>query len=317
MECVTVEIISKAKNNVIVSCIYRTPGSSISNFTEIISNLLQKVKNKRKNVILCGDYNINLMKYNCHNDTKEFVDTLFSCGLYPVINKPSRITEDSATLIDNFFINTVNCNVKRGLLINDTSDHLPIFVILEGMQVDHADITCSKYVRNVTTQNIEMLCECLRIQNWNDINNSTDVNISYDRFVIKFCELYDKSCPIKKITRRHRNIKPWLTKGLLNACKKKNSLYKNFIRTKDANDLKKYKLYKNKLTSILRHSEKMYYNMLLEKHKSDIKSTWKVLNNVIFFFFFFLGGGGGLCRFQHCTGHITTGSWKGRGNQYI
>ena len=24
-----------------------------------------------------------------------------------------------------------------------------------------------------------------------------------------------------------------------------------------------------------------------------------------------------LCRFQHCTGDITTGSWKGRGNQYI
>ena len=26
---------------------------------------------------------------------------------------------------------------------------------------------------------------------------------------------------------------------------------------------------------------------------------------------------GVLCRFQHCTGHIMTGSWKGRGNQYI
>ena len=26
---------------------------------------------------------------------------------------------------------------------------------------------------------------------------------------------------------------------------------------------------------------------------------------------------GVLCRFQHCTCHITTGSWKGRGNQYI
>ena len=24
-----------------------------------------------------------------------------------------------------------------------------------------------------------------------------------------------------------------------------------------------------------------------------------------------------LRRFQHCTGYITTGSWKGRGNQYI
>ena len=26
---------------------------------------------------------------------------------------------------------------------------------------------------------------------------------------------------------------------------------------------------------------------------------------------------GVLCGFQHCTGHITMGSWKGRGNQYI
>ena len=26
---------------------------------------------------------------------------------------------------------------------------------------------------------------------------------------------------------------------------------------------------------------------------------------------------GVLHRFQHCTGHITTGCWKGRGNQYI
>ena len=36
-------------------------------------------------------------------------------------------------------------------------------------------------------------------------------------------------------------------------------------------------------------------------------------NNVQLDFYLF----GGLHRFQHCTGHITTGSWKGRGNQYI
>ena len=35
------------------------------------------------------------------------------------------------------------------------------------------------------------------------------------------------------------------------------------------------------------------------------------ISNVIYLFGFFLR------RFQHCTGHITTGSWKGRGNQYI
>ena len=33
--------------------------------------------------------------------------------------------------------------------------------------------------------------------------------------------------------------------------------------------------------------------------------------------FWFIYLFGVLHRFQHCTGHITTGSWKGRGNQYI
>ena len=37
--------------------------------------------------------------------------------------------------------------------------------------------------------------------------------------------------------------------------------------------------------------------------------------NIEMFLFIYLFGV--LRRFQHCTGHITTGSWKGRGNQYI
>ena len=39
---------------------------------------------------------------------------------------------------------------------------------------------------------------------------------------------------------------------------------------------------------------------------------WGSFNCVLFICLF------GILRcFQHCTGHITTGSWKGRGNQYI
>ena len=36
------------------------------------------------------------------------------------------------------------------------------------------------------------------------------------------------------------------------------------------------------------------------------------IQDILFVYLF-----GVLRRFQHCTGHITTGSWKGRGNQYI
>ena len=39
---------------------------------------------------------------------------------------------------------------------------------------------------------------------------------------------------------------------------------------------------------------------------------WIEIVHCVFIYLF-----GVLHRFQHCTGHITTGSWKGRGNQYI
>ena len=42
-----------------------------------------------------------------------------------------------------------------------------------------------------------------------------------------------------------------------------------------------------------------------------LKCRQKVVTEGLIYLF------GVLRRFQHCTGHITTGSWKGRGNQYI
>ena len=38
---------------------------------------------------------------------------------------------------------------------------------------------------------------------------------------------------------------------------------------------------------------------------------------IVYIIYLFIYLFGVLRRFQHCTGHITTGSWKGRGNQYI
>ena len=42
-----------------------------------------------------------------------------------------------------------------------------------------------------------------------------------------------------------------------------------------------YKSYRNKLTSILRKSEKQYYNQLLIEQKGNVKNIWKILNTII------------------------------------
>ena len=76
-----------------------------------------------------GDFNINILNADSHTPTNEFIDLMYSNGLYPLISKPTRITSHTDTLIDNIFTNDLDHSKFSGLLWSDISDHLPIFQI--------------------------------------------------------------------------------------------------------------------------------------------------------------------------------------------
>ena len=59
------------------------------------------------------------------------------------------------------------------------------------------------------------------------------------------------------------------------------SLYKYYIKHRTLDAQVKYKSYRNKLTSILRKSEKQYYNQLLIEQKGNVKNILKILNTII------------------------------------
>ena len=87
---------------------------------EHLEIMIRKVSNPNKSMFLCGDFNLDLLKYNNNLPTKRFVDMMFSLGMFALISKPSRIPTDvSATLIDNIFTNELTYTITSGLLIND------------------------------------------------------------------------------------------------------------------------------------------------------------------------------------------------------
>ncbi len=102
IECIFVEIEMTGKN-VIVGCIYRPPGYNLTNFTEVMADIFEKLNKMNKYVYLLGDYNINLLNVGSHSPTTEFIDTMFSSSFIPLINRPTRITNDTATITDNIF----------------------------------------------------------------------------------------------------------------------------------------------------------------------------------------------------------------------
>ncbi len=109
----------------------------------------------------------------------------------------------------------------------------------------------------------------------------TDVDAAYEAFLNTFKALYDKNCPIiEQIWKQEHRGSLWITKGLQNACKKKNTLYRQLIKYRTIEAERKYKMYKNKLTNI-RTCKKDYYTIQIENNKNNIKGIWNVLYSII------------------------------------
>ena len=51
---------------------------------------------------------------------------MFRHGLIPTVNKPTRVTRNTATAIDHIITNSIiNAEFKTGIIQTDISDHFP------------------------------------------------------------------------------------------------------------------------------------------------------------------------------------------------
>ena len=114
LECTTVKLL--LRQNVIVSSIYRQLNSKIDYFTNSIDSMF---KSKKGILFLCGDLNINLLDYKLNNHTQHFVDLLFSLSLFPLINRPTQLSNQHASIIDNIFTNAINKNINCGIIMEE------------------------------------------------------------------------------------------------------------------------------------------------------------------------------------------------------
>ena len=98
-----------------------------------LNKLLESISKEQKTIFLLGDFNVNVLNYNEHNQTNEFLDSPASNSCIPLILQPTRITSHSNTVIDNIFSNAINPDIISGNLTATISDHLPQFSITPNM----------------------------------------------------------------------------------------------------------------------------------------------------------------------------------------
>ncbi len=140
-----------------------------------------------------------------------------SSGYYPLINLPTRINGTSSTLIDTIYTNVIDVDIKNGIIINDISDHLPIYSMVKYSIFKNysCDPPSHRNVRLLKDSNIEMLSKELTDIDWNEVTDCNEVDLAYSQFHCMFSEIFNKCCPIIQVKANYKaNYKPLLTAGL-------------------------------------------------------------------------------------------------------
>ena len=124
IEALCIEVINKKSKNILINTQYRQPAGNFNEFEVYLNTLLAKSKTTDKICFLVRDLNFNLIDYQTNAKVRDFVNLIFQDSLISIVNKPTRVTKNNATLIDSIITNSfMGQENLTGILKTDISDH--------------------------------------------------------------------------------------------------------------------------------------------------------------------------------------------------
>ena len=96
---------------------------------------MTQVVKKNKELYICGDFNFDLLKIDSDN-TQRFFNILCSYGFLPHILQPTRVTENTVTVIDNIFSNNIKDNISCGNILLTLTEDVSQFLSVKREKID-------------------------------------------------------------------------------------------------------------------------------------------------------------------------------------
>ena len=155
-ESVFIEIISRKGKNTIAGCIYRHLCMEVTEFNEVFLQIIhEQFSYENKEIIVMGDFNIDILKYDSDCGSATFLDNMYETLLLHYVTSPTRVTPRSQTLIDNIFSNIVE-DIILGNNTTIISDHYIQFVLFKNQIKSKTNIEKTNLARNYKLLNIDL-----------------------------------------------------------------------------------------------------------------------------------------------------------------
>ena len=268
----------------IISSVYRPPSQINQHIQSFKDNMIEIINYKEThyanlNFDLLGDFNIDILKYDASANIRNFYQIFEDANLTPLINRPTRVTDNSISIIDNIISNNFQ-NTKQYIICTSISDH---FMIIKSTPTD-SNNTQTEYTQNrkFSDANIQNFTNNLAITDWSHIYNSPNTidkwNIFFNIIDNKFNFAFPK---IKKKTiNKGSNPTPWLNNNLRKMIKIERKLYIKKLKTKNSIHQQKHKDFKKKLQTQIRRAKIEYYENEFNKTTNDSRAMWNTINKI-------------------------------------
>ena len=281
LEHCIVELKTDNRNILMVSA-YRPPNTNAKTFLSEYRKLLDILKKQKDHEVVIGlDHNLDLLKSHLNHTTNDLIELNLDRELIPCITKLTRITNKSATLIDNILISRLlQRNYASFAVIEDITDHFACLVILKGQ---NKSIKGPKYIKtqNLDNHKITNIVASLQEHDWKEILEPLNADDGFNVFHSILTRSIDKLAPETEIrTSKCKTPRdPWITKGMLQSIQKQKKLY--LEQLSDTTKTNKYKAYRNQLQKILRKAKITYFREKCKEYKHDSRKLWKLIHAVL------------------------------------
>lgn len=280
LELLTILLKPKNQINFLVSLVYIPPAADRNVALDIISSLdFSGIKDYRKAVrIIAGDFNMEYRGGKKRNMDCQLLKTFESrLGLTQLINKPTRILKESASLIDLIFTsNTAVSNISESASMNyNISDHNIVWFNYKKETVSRPNVSFT--FRSKNKYNLAVLLHKLENANWTQFYQATNPVQAWDCLYNVYLNTLNELAPY--VSKKNVPFKDeWVNDSCLEQLKERDRLRGILRYCDDKNLYEQFKVARNLARQKINQARSTHIQSGLQEDRLSPKKYWKKLN---------------------------------------
>ena len=270
--------INVGHKKVAVGVLYKAPKIPYKVFVNLYESVVA-IYAKYEHAVLLGDFNINMLDLNSPG-TKFLLDNFIEpFSLSQLIEKPTRITDKSQTLIDLILVNKPNNVLFSGCCdAPGISDHHFTYLAYSFKKEKFKPYKVTK--RDFKNVDWAKFNEDAEFMPWENVMVVSDVNSKVTVLENLIQSILDKHAPYKTFTVTKKNATPWINSTIQNLMDLRDDKKNSFNSNHNQDLFNEYKFLRNKVTSLRRQEQIKMFNENLNNNIKNSKQFYKAAKNL-------------------------------------